>query len=162
MISELSKQQRKVLLLLVIAILLGSGNLLYQSLQRGPVEVYLVSPVSVPWPGKEPDLGFNQNNPLQLGNVQKIKTEPAEAPNNKEEPVNTGLSKKQPSGLIDPNTATSEELQTIPGIGPVLASRIVEYREQVKKFQKVEDLLEIKGIGKKTLEKIREYIEIKP
>ena len=62
---------------------------------------------------------------------------------------------------LDPNTATNEELQTLPGIGPVLAARIIEYRETVGKFRTIDDLLAVKGIGEKTLAKIGPYLEIK-
>ncbi|HBL37239.1 MAG TPA: competence protein ComEA [Firmicutes bacterium] len=65
------------------------------------------------------------------------------------------------TGRLDPNIATSEQLQTLPGIGPVLAARIIEYRETVGKFVILEDLLAVKGIGEKTLAKIRPYLYIK-
>ncbi|WP_051923949.1 ComEA family DNA-binding protein [Bifidobacterium biavatii] len=61
-------------------------------------------------------------------------------------------------GLIDINTATSEELQTIKGIGPVTADRIIAYRKQIGRFSSVDQLLEVKGIGSKTLAKIREQV----
>ncbi|HHT48996.1 MAG TPA: helix-hairpin-helix domain-containing protein [Firmicutes bacterium] len=77
-------------------------------------------------------------------------------------PSTGGAVGEEPVGqLLDPNTATNEELQTIPGIGPVLAARIIEYRETVGKFRSIEDLLAVKGIGEKTLAKIRPYLEIK-
>jgi competence protein ComEA len=61
---------------------------------------------------------------------------------------------------LDPNQATAEDLEAIPGIGPVLARRIVEFREEQGPFQTIEDLLEVKGVGSKILEKIRLYVII--
>ena len=69
-------------------------------------------------------------------------------------------SRSTPSGgsRININTATSQELQTLRGIGPALAGRIVEYRQTVGRFSTVDDLTNVKGIGEKTLEKIRDRI----
>ncbi|MBW3092294.1 helix-hairpin-helix domain-containing protein [Bifidobacterium sp. 82T10] len=61
-------------------------------------------------------------------------------------------------GLIDLNTASAEELQTIKGIGPVTADRIIAYRKQIGRFSSVDQLLEVKGIGAKTLAKIRDQV----
>ena len=61
---------------------------------------------------------------------------------------------------ININTATSEELQTLPRIGPALAQRIIEYRQISGGFSTVDDLTNVKGIGEKTLEKIRASITV--
>jgi len=61
---------------------------------------------------------------------------------------------------IDINCASSQELQQLPRIGPAMARRIIEYRERNGPFQSYKDLLKVKGIGKKTLEKIKPYIKI--
>ncbi|REL24555.1 ComEA family DNA-binding protein [Rhodohalobacter sp. SW132] len=61
---------------------------------------------------------------------------------------------------INVNTANSEELQQLPGIGPAYASRIVEWRQENGKFQTVEQLLEIRGIGPARLENIRHLVEL--
>lgn len=61
------------------------------------------------------------------------------------------------SAPIGINSATSEELQQIPGIGPVTAQKILDYREKQGTITKFEDLLEVNGIGKKTLETIKGY-----
>ena len=59
---------------------------------------------------------------------------------------------------VNVNTATKEELCTLDGIGEVLAQRILEDREANGPYRSVEDLLRVKGIGEKTLEKIRDDI----
>ena len=61
---------------------------------------------------------------------------------------------------VDINTATREQLESIPGIGPVLAERIFVYRELRGKFQKFDDLCQVKGIGPKKLNKISKYLII--
>jgi competence protein ComEA len=61
---------------------------------------------------------------------------------------------------ININTATAEDLDQLPDIGPVLAQRIVAYRNEFGHFSCVEDLLHVNGIGEKTLAKIREYITV--
>jgi len=61
---------------------------------------------------------------------------------------------------LDPNQATTADLEAIPGFGPVLARRLVEHRETRGAFQNLEDLLQIKGMGPKNLEKIRPYMVI--
>lgn len=59
---------------------------------------------------------------------------------------------------ININKADREEIETVPGIGKVLAERIVEYREYNGPFYSEKDLLQVGGIGEKKLEGIREYI----
>ncbi len=62
---------------------------------------------------------------------------------------------------VDLNLSPADSLELIPGIGPVLASRIVAYRDSVGKFQKVEDILAVQGIGHGTFEKAKPYIKVR-
>ena len=61
---------------------------------------------------------------------------------------------------ININTADLQRLEELPGVGPVIAQRILDYRQLNGPFAQVEDLLQVKGIGEKTLEKILPYIFI--
>ena len=65
-----------------------------------------------------------------------------------------------PSGgrLVNVNTATLEELDTLPNIGPVTAQNIIEYREQAGPFSELADLDAVPGIGPSTLEKLEEWV----
>ena len=65
------------------------------------------------------------------------------------------------AGGLDLNTASVEELVSLPGIGPNLARRIVEYRQKHGPFRSVEDLVKVKGIGPKKLEALRPYLKVK-
>ena len=61
-------------------------------------------------------------------------------------------------GKININTATDKELQLLPGIGKKTATNIIEYRTQNGNYTEVKSLLKVKGVGKKTLEKITGFI----
>ena len=63
-------------------------------------------------------------------------------------------------GKVNINTADAAALQTIPGIGPSKADRIIEYRESEGKFNEIDDIKNISGIGNKTFESIKEYITV--
>lgn len=65
------------------------------------------------------------------------------------------------SGRININTADAKLLESLPGIGPAYASRIIEYRTKNGAFSSYEELLKIKGIGKKRLEKLLPFIQLK-
>jgi comEA protein len=64
------------------------------------------------------------------------------------------------SKKIGVNSANSQELQKIKGIGPKMAQAIIAYRQQHGAFQKEEDLLKVKGIGKKKLKNMLQFIKI--
>jgi competence protein ComEA len=65
------------------------------------------------------------------------------------------------SDRINLNTATLSELDTIPGVGPVTAQKIIDYREKHGDFSALEDLKKVGGIGDKTLEKFRDMVDIR-
>ena len=65
-----------------------------------------------------------------------------------------------PDAPVDLNKATAEALISIPGIGKVMAERIVAWREDHGPFRRVEDLMKVKGVGEKTFEKLRPYVKV--
>lgn len=62
--------------------------------------------------------------------------------------------------LVSLNAATAEQLETLPGIGPVLARRIVEHRIRYGSFQRLEDLLQVEGVGPRVLERLRPLLAV--
>jgi len=70
--------------------------------------------------------------------------------------------KTPPAHPIDINTATVKELEELPGVGPTTAKAIVEFRTRAGRFQRVTDLLVIRGISESKLKKMRPYITIGP
>src|SRR6266481_7785698 len=68
--------------------------------------------------------------------------------------------KKPPTQPVNINTANSEQLQTVPGIGPATAGKILQMRKSYGAFKSVDDLLAIRGLGPKRLEKMRKYLTI--
>ncbi len=63
---------------------------------------------------------------------------------------------------VNLNTATSEELTALPGIGDTIAARIVTYRKKNGSFTKVEELMNVKGVGEKTFLRLRPHLFVEP
>lgn len=72
--------------------------------------------------------------------------------------VTPAVEPEEERGRINLNTATAEELQTLPGIGEVLAARIVEHREQNGPFTCPEELMTVKGIGESLFDTLQDQI----
>ncbi len=62
--------------------------------------------------------------------------------------------------LLNINQATAEELQLLPGLGPSLSRRVVSYREAHGGYAKIEDIMQVDGIGPKTFQRIRDCISV--
>jgi len=63
---------------------------------------------------------------------------------------------------VNLNTATAAQLEALPGVGPALAQRIVEYRQQSGGFKKIEELMNVRGIGETSFLKLKALITVTP
>ena len=134
---------RKIVICLVAVILLGIG---FWMLKRRHPELFL----------GEPDLIVNEQQELNESappTESSIPSTPVESTT-----ISQPLLSEPEDGRIDINTATLEEFESLPGIGPAIAERIIYYRNVNGKFDIVEDLTEVSGIGDKTIEKLRDRI----
>lgn len=95
--------------------------------------------------------GTERSVSVERGTAYELPAELTEEPEGKE---------KQGTRRIDLNTATQSELETLPGIGSVLAENIIQYRTEHDGFSSVDELKEVSGIGGDTLENLREYITV--
>jgi competence protein ComEA len=74
----------------------------------------------------------------------------------------TPAAKAATSGPLNLNTATVAQLEALPGIGKSTAERILEYREKSGGFKKIEDLMNVRGIGEKSFLKLKSLITVTP
>ena len=72
----------------------------------------------------------------------------------------SGSSSSQPTGKVNINTASASQLDSLPGIGPAYAARIIEYRNTHGLFKSAEELKNVKGIGDKTFQKLQNLITL--
>lgn len=68
--------------------------------------------------------------------------------------------KATPSAPVNLNTATETQLETLPGIGPKVAQRIIEFRQKNGGFKKAEDLMNVRGIGEKNFLKLKPLVTV--
>src|SRR5262249_48077197 len=92
--------------------------------------------------------------PAAMGS--SVNSAPATAPRADSPP--TGGKTSAPDGLVDLNAATVEELDALPGIGPVTAAAIIAWRDANGRFTRVDQLGDVDGIGPARLEKLRDLV----
>ena len=76
------------------------------------------------------------------------------------EAVAAGKDRGNADKRLDLNSASESELTRLPGIGPAIAKRIVEFRQKHGPFKRVEDVLKVRGIGEKSFQKIRDRLTV--
>ena len=86
-----------------------------------------------------------------------VRSEPAKQTETKK---SSGSTEKKVTFPVNINTASKKELDALPGIGEVLAQRIIDYRSANGPFSTVDELTKVKGIGAKTLEKLKPYATV--
>jgi competence protein ComEA len=66
------------------------------------------------------------------------------------------------ASMVNLNTATSQQLETLPGVGAATAQRIIEYRQKSGGFKKAEELMNVRGIGEKSFLKLKSLVVVSP
>lgn len=151
--------------LTVIGLLARGGRTLSPQVSAWLDEVADGDTVHVPAPGETETAGTAAT----AGTVESgVAPDAMGESNRRPSPVSSGS--PEPSrprvpgsgGSVNPNIATLDELTTLPGVGPVLARRILDDRVRNGRFRSLEDLSRVSGIGKATLKRIRPHVTLAP
>ena len=97
---------------------------------------------------------------IPSGSGRVTTVSPSRAPSLADPSSTVPVPKQSPQDLLDLNRATDQDFDALPGIGPKLAERIMEYRQSVGAFRSLDELRAVKGIGKMKFERIRPLVTI--
>jgi competence protein ComEA len=126
------------------------------------------------WIGWTLPTSFEREHDLVATSLEGSKTEIASSSGNatavspspvallSDQPSTAAAPKRSHRGLLDLNRATEQDFDALPGIGPRLAERIIEYRQSVGTFHSLDELRDVRGIGKKKFERIRPLVTVTP
>ncbi len=134
------------LLLAVIAVCTIAASIIYNATLIPPAQ-----PVAVSYPASASSSQPSNFDSISVSSSPSSTSSPSD-------PSSSISDTPSAAQLVDINRADAAQLDTLPGIGPALSQRIIEYRQQNGRFETVEELVNVKGIGEKTLEKLKPYI----
>jgi len=152
---------------LIIALVVGGIMLLTNRNKIQPTEL-LLSQVALPEQGGEVYIGGAVVNPgiyslMEGETIQALLSDVGLEPDADLDHIAIYIpeeGEEQSPQRVDINRAESWLLEALPGIGETRARDIVDYRDENGEFKRVEDLLQVKGIGQGTLDKIKDYITV--
>jgi len=159
-----TRHEQRIIIFLGVIMLLGTGVLLVKRFQPGwimrlslgkpdfDVEKDQISPRL-----KDDTVRPTDDTEQKQQSDQQEKSEPVIQAVQKPDAT---IEKPIQSGKININTASKEELDTLPRIGPVMAQRIIDYRQEHGEFKSIDELANVYGIGDVTLERLRELITL--
>lgn len=146
-----TKENQLIIIFVIFTVIVGSGVAIVKYLYPG---VFMGNPDHIAGSDREDDVvEMTERSNLVKGKQiipQKSLTTDLE----------TSPSSSSDNDLIDLNGATIEQLQQLPRIGPVMAKRIIEYRKRHRRFISIEQIMEVRGIGEKTFEKLKDKIVV--
>lgn len=156
----LTRQEQRIVILLCVLIALSLGII---AIKRFHPEWFLRASLG------QPDIDMRRDQakpikPFELSEARQtsrtVKKNETTISQENQTSVSKGRSPKLPTTKININTATIEELVQLPGIGEVKARNIIEYRNKNGYFTSIDELINVNGIGEKTLDKIKDFITI--
>jgi comEA protein len=138
----LTPDEKKVIIFFALTLALGNGVLLYKRINRSFAPELKYCNLELPKDKAPSDSILGGTSSCHLS--QKPKDNNA----------------KISFGKVNINMAGQSQLERLPKIGPTMAKRIIKYRQYSGKFNRIEDIMKVRGIGKKKFNQLREYIAI--
>ena len=163
-LPSFTPQEQKAIIFLLVCLVIGGGVSIYKKYHSDFAKELLLGDYSsskekANFPFEERNEPLPQTTAKEKG-AQKIQSQNIFSDRTGKKSEHLSKTQDLLKNKININTATLEDLELLPYIGPTLSRRIISYREKYGRFKTIEELKKVSGIGEKTFEKIKEYVKV--